>query len=245
MANDTATFPDAPLALPPAQLEALQAAYCTPPRAYHGWSHVQEVLRHYADVEAGPGWTHPGEAWLAVLYHDAVHEARRRDNEARSARLATEHIGRWLPDAGLDAGRVARLIELTARHGQHAPGDLGNGPEADDTRHFLDCDMAILGAEEAAFDAYHRAIAEEYRGHVPGWLFRRNRQRFLRALLESPRIFLSELFHRRYDARARENLAPYDGGNVFANPNTSTTTDAVAGKPSAPNAGKAGNEDDQ
>lgn len=195
-----------PLALPPGQVDALKAAYRTPPREYHDWNHVAEVLCHHADVAAGPGWARPVETWLAVLYHDAIYEAGRRDNEARSARLAVAEIGRWLPDARVDAGRTADLIELTARHGQHRPEDFGSGPDADDVRHFLDCDMAILGAAPAAFDAYDRAIAAEYRGHVPGWLFRRNRRRFLKSLLEQPRIFLSELFHQRYDAAARANL---------------------------------------
>ena len=197
---------DGPLALPAGQLDALHSAYRSPPRAYHDWTHVREVLGHYDDVAAGPGWARPVEAWLAVLYHDAIYVAARRDNEACSARLAHEHIEHWLPDAGIDAGRVRELIELTARHGQHAPSDFGTGPDADDTRHFLDCDMAILGAEPSRFDAYDRAIAEEYEGHVPGWLFRRNRRRFLRALLDSPRIYLSEFFHQRLDARARGNL---------------------------------------
>lgn len=195
-----------PLQLPAAQVDALRVAYDTPPREYHDWHHVAEVLRHHADVTAGPGWSRPVETWLAVLYHDAIYDAGRRDNEARSARMAVDGIGRWLPDAGVDARRVAELIELTARHGQHSPGDFGIGPDADDTRHFLDCDMAILGAGPEAFDAYDRAIAAEYRGHVPGWLFRRNRRRFLKALLERPRIFLSDLFHERYDAAARANL---------------------------------------
>ncbi|WRL52613.1 hypothetical protein U3649_13250 [Luteimonas sp. R10] len=192
--------------MPQPQREALLTAYESPPRAYHDFAHVGEVLRHYTDVAAGPGWMQPVETWLAVLYHDAVYEAGRRDNEARSARMAVEAIARWLPEAGVDAARVAALIELTARHGQHGPGDFGSGPEADDTRHFLDCDMAILGAEPAAFDAYHRGIAAEYRGRVPGWLFRLNRRRFLKALLAKPRIFLSDFFHARYDARARDNL---------------------------------------
>ena len=183
MTSGDASVLDGPVGLPAAQVEALREAYRTPPRAYHDWSHVQEVLRHYADVAAGPGWARAAEVWLAVLYHDAVYEAGRRDNEARSARLAVEQVGQWLAGEDVDAGRVAALIELTARHGQHAPGDFGNGPDADDTRHFLDCDMAILGAEAEAFDAYDRAIAEEYRGHVPGWLFRRNRRRFLQSLL--------------------------------------------------------------
>jgi predicted metal-dependent HD superfamily phosphohydrolase len=195
-----------PLALPEAQLAELASAYATPPRAYHNFDHVREVLRHHADVAAGPGWTQPEETRLAVLYHDAVYEAGRSDNETRSAEVAVAAIARWLPGASIDAARVAELIELTARHGKFAPGDFGDGDRAADTRHFLDCDMAILGAEPEVFDAYDRGIAAEYRGKVPAWLFRLNRRRFLKSLLAKPRIYLSPLFHERYDARARANL---------------------------------------
>ena len=194
------------IALPPQQVEEIEAAYATTPRAYHDFGHVREVLRHYDAVAAGPGWVQPDEVRLAVLYHDAIYEPGRRDNERRSAQLAVAAIARWLPGSGIDAARVAELIELTARHGGFAPQDFGKTAVADDTRHFLDCDMAILGAAPAAFDAYDRAIAAEYRGHVPDWLFRVNRKRFLKALLARPRIYLSECFHERYDAQARANL---------------------------------------
>lgn len=198
-------FGELPLALPDGQLAALEAAYAEPPRAYHHAGHVAEVLRHYRDVAAGPGWSRPREVALAVLYHDAVYVPGRSDNEARSAGLAVADIARWLPDAGLDAALVARLIELTARHGGFVPEDFTGGG-ADDTRHFLDCDMAILGAAPDVFDAYDAGIAEEYRGVVPGWIFRRRRRRFLAALLERERIFLSGYFHLRLEARARANL---------------------------------------
>ena len=190
-----------PLALSPAQWAELQAAYASPPRAYHHWGHVEAVMQHYAEVAAGPGWTQPREVALALLFHDAVYEAGRRDNETRSAELARATIARWWPDAGIDAGRVAELIELTARHGQLAPADVD--PEA---ALMLDCDMAILAAPAEVFEAYDQAIAEEYRGHVPGFLFRINRRRFLLDLLARPRIFLSEHFHRQLDAAARANL---------------------------------------
>jgi len=196
----------APMMLPAEQQAALERLYATPPRAYHNFSHVQEVLRHYAAVAQGPGWTQPGEVYLAVLYHDAIYQAGRRDNEARSAELAIEHIERWLPDAGVDTARVARLIEFTARHGQLTAAEFEQDAAADDIKHFLDCDMAILGSEPAMFDAYDRGIAAEYRGHVPGWLFKINRRRFLKTLLASERIFLSDFFHARYDAQARVNL---------------------------------------
>ncbi len=190
-----------PLDLPQEQLDALQAAYAAPPRAYHNFQHVQEVLRHYHEVAAGPGWRQPAEVGLAVLYHDAIYEAGRRDNESRSAQLAVAHVERWWPTSGIDASRVVELIELTARHGSLQPTDVD-----DEAALFLDCDMAILGAEPALFDAYDRGITAEYRGHVPAWLFKLNRRRFLKALLARPRIYLSDFFHQRYDVQARRNL---------------------------------------
>ncbi len=192
--------------LPADQLAEIEAAHAQPPRAYHNFGHVQALLQHHRDVAAGPGWRQPREVALAMLYHDAVYEAGRGDNEARSAVMARAAIARWLPDAGVDAERVAALIELTARHGRL------RGDELDaDAALFLDADMAILGAPAAVFDAYDRGIAEEYRGKVPGLLFRLNRRRFLKGVLAQPRIFFSDFFHERYDAQARTNLRRVTG----------------------------------
>ena len=190
-----------PLPLPHEQLQALQAAYAIPSRAYHNFDHVEEVLRHYQAVADGPGWQQPEEVRLAVLYHDAIYEPGRKDNESRSAELAIEHIGRWLPGRGIDAARVAELINLTARHGALQPDDVDR-----DAALFLDCDMAILAMDAATFAAYDRGIAAEYRGKVPAWLFKLNRRRFLKGLLSKERIFLSDWFHQRLDAQARINL---------------------------------------
>ena len=199
MDSATEAAPAGPLDLPAAQWTALREAHATPPRAYHSIAHVHAVLRHYASVADGPGWRQPAEVFAAVLYHDAVYEPGRRDNEARSADLARAHLARWQP--ALDAGRVARLIELTASHGSLAPADV----DADEAL-FLDCDMAILGADPDAFAAYDRAIAAEYRGVVPAWTYRLNRRRFLKSLLARERIYLSDFFHARLDAQARKNL---------------------------------------
>ena len=195
-----APFDLLPFALPPAQQAAVETAYASPPRAYHSLAHVGEVLKHFVDVEHGPGWTQPREIAAAILYHDAIYIAGAKDNEARSADLAREHLARWERPA--DADRVVELILLTARHGGLSRDDV---PDCD-TRLFLDCDMAILGAPPAVFDAYDRGITSEYRGAVPGWLFAINRKRFLKGLLGRERIFLSDFFHDRLDAQARSNL---------------------------------------
>lgn len=184
----------------------LEATYAIPPRAYHNYSHVQAVLQHCQAVADGPGWQQPREVQLAALYHDAIYQAGRSDNEARSAELARVAITRWLPDAGIDVARVVQLIELTARHGAVRADQVDA-----EAALFLDCDMAILGAPAAVFDAYDRAIAEEYAGHVPGFLFRLNRRRFLKQLLLTPRIFLSGFFHAQLDPAARANLRRHVG----------------------------------
>jgi len=202
----TTELPALPFALPPGQLDALRTACATPPRAYHDFAHVREVLHHYGEIAAGPGWIQPREVALAVLYHDAVYRAGQGDNEARSAQLAVDEIQRWLPEAGIDAARVAWLIGLTARHGRHAPADFDADPAPEDVRNFLDCDMAILGAGPERFDAYDEAIAVEYRSVMPAWLFRFNRRRFLESLLARERIYLGEFFHARLERKARRNL---------------------------------------
>ena len=186
--------------LPAAFLERIERAYAQPPRAYHNWSHIQAFLRELERVAAGPAWRQPFEVTLAALFHDAVYDAGRKDNEAKSAELALESITRELPDRAIDAERVRQLIMLTARHGSNtAAVDL-------DAQHFLDADMAILGATPAEFDAYDRGIAEEYAPHVNTLLYRFGRRRFLSRLLDSKRIFLSDFFHDRLDAPARANL---------------------------------------
>jgi len=187
--------------LPAGQLAELHAAYAHPPRAYHSWAHALAVLQHCQTVAEGPGWRQPREVQLAALYHDAIYEAGRSDNEARSAALARTAIARWLPGEAIDVARVVELIELTARHGSLGPQDVDA-----EAALFLDCDMAILGAPAAVFDAYDAGIAQEYAGHVPGIVFRFNRRRFLKQVLAQPRIFLSGFFHARLDAAARANL---------------------------------------
>ncbi|MBK8284947.1 MAG: hypothetical protein IPK97_08655 [Ahniella sp.] len=189
------------MVVPATLVQTVVSAYGQSPRAYHGADHIVEVLAQWRSVAAGPGWQQPRETWLALLFHDAVYEAGRRDNEAMSAALARHELEAHLEKLGIDIERVCTLIELTARHGRLGLADVDS-----DAALMLDCDMAILGASEERFDAYDAAIAEEYRDVLPAWMFRFNRRRFLKHLLGLDRIFLSDFFHERLDAPARANL---------------------------------------
>lgn len=182
----------APLVLPEGVVRDLAARYAEPHRAYHTAAHVAEVLRWYDAIADDLGW-HDGVAvYLAVVFHDAVYDPTRRDNEERSALLARDLVA--APD------RTLALIRLTAQHGALDAAALDA-----DAQLFLDSDTAILGAEPAAFDAYDAAIRREY-AHVPDDAYRAGRGAFLRALHDRPRIFLSDYFHARLDLAARDNL---------------------------------------
>lgn len=186
-------------------LEALRGHYGRPPRAYHHFGHVLEVLERFGEVAAGPGWAAPAEAYLAVLYHDAIYVPGRKDNEAESARLAVAHIGRWLSAVAIDRAQVARLIELTALHGSVRPGTVS----ADEAL-LLDSDMAILGAPPERYAQYEAEIAQEY-ADMDERAYATGRAAFLNRLLGPEPIFLSEYFRQRLEAQARENLASAAG----------------------------------
>lgn len=183
----------APLVLPPDVVAQLTAAYAEPQRAYHTAVHIGEVLGWFDVVHEEVGWHEPVDVYLAVVFHDAVYDPTRHDNEARSAELARQLVAA--------SDRTVHLIELTARHGRLSRDDVDH-----DAAHFLDSDTAILGAAPAAFDAYDAGVAFEYQ-HVPRDAYRAGRRAFLETMLARERIFFTDFFHARLDAPARANLA--------------------------------------
>jgi predicted metal-dependent HD superfamily phosphohydrolase len=180
----------------------LESRYEEPPRHYHTFDHVRAVLRQYEAVQTDIGWDHPTEVWLAVLCHDAIYEVGKKDNETRSAEFARELIERWLSDIEVDTEYVSELIELTARHGRLQARELS--PEQ---ALFVDCDMAILGADPEQFAAFERGVEAEYTQLLSKSDYAAGRREFLQRVLDSDRIYLSDYFHSRLDGKARENIA--------------------------------------
>lgn len=187
----------------PGLLAELGRRYAEPHRAYHDQRHIEALAGLYREVEAGPGWRAPVEVELAILFHDAIYEPGRPDNEARSAALARERLaGRDLhSDGEVDIERVTAMILATKAH------DRLDDPHDHDLAHFLDADMAILGAEPERYAAYLDELRREY-ASVPEPLFRRGRRAFVEAQLARPALFHTPYFAARYEARARANLEP-------------------------------------
>jgi predicted metal-dependent HD superfamily phosphohydrolase len=189
-----------PFAVSPALAGELAGLYATPPRTYHHLGHVLEVLGWFEWAQARAPWQRPGEVCAAVLFHDAVYVAGARDNEQRSAAQARRVVEGHDELRGLDAARVVELIELTARHGRLALGDVD-----EEAARFLDCDLAIVAAPRDRYRRYRDEIAEEYRA-IPAEAYRAGRRAFVQGLLARPQIFLSDSFAAELEAAARDNL---------------------------------------
>ena len=102
------------------------------------------------------------------------------------------------------ADLVARLVEATAGH--RLVGDLATTPGA---ACFLDADLAILGAEPAAYDRYVEAVRIEY-AHLDDGAFATGRLAVLSDLAARPHLYLSGRGRARFEAAARANLASRD-----------------------------------
>jgi predicted metal-dependent HD superfamily phosphohydrolase len=171
----------------------LSARYAEPQRAYHTLRHVAHCLDEFRAVRSLA--QDPVAVEMALWYHDAVYDPRAKDNEERSAALAA----RVAAAMGLPAARTLRVADLI-RVSTHA----GLAPDPD-AQLFADIDLAILGQPPEDFDEYERQVRVEY-AWVPDPLFRAGRAKILRAFLERPSIYGSDVFRRKYEESARRNL---------------------------------------
>ena len=177
-------------------------------RAYHNFWHIEETLGHFFEVDLLGLWEKPVEVAFAILFHDIEYTAGAKNNEKLSAATAKEWIPKFYPDLPVDLEMVGGLIEETANHGKLHPSYLTT-----DAQLFFDCDMAILGSEPERFKEYNREIAEEYSA-VPVDLYTAGRAKFFQHLLDSERIFLSDYFYSKLEARARSNITLALNGEI-------------------------------
>jgi predicted metal-dependent HD superfamily phosphohydrolase len=182
----------------PRIIEGLKARYGEAGRHYHDWSHIEALLRHF-DAASDP--VHDKVAVLhAILFHDVIYDAKAPDNEQRSADLM---MAQELPITDASKELARDMIIATAKH--ELPDTLA-GTDRSDTAHFLDMDLAILGAPEHYFARYEAQVRGEY-AHVPDAGF-----------LAREQLYFSEWGYSQFEDRARSNLkrsiAALEGGSA-------------------------------
>lgn len=176
------------------QVSRLRDCMATPPHTYHTEAHIRAVLSCvWAWTKEAPS----APLVAAALYHDAVYDATRTDNEARSADFCRAELARMETTADvIDA--ATRLIYATAHH-VPAPDD------ADETL-LLDADLHISGESPEAYAAYVKGVRAEY-AHVPPGAWQTGRGRVLESFLARPRIYHGDWASvREREAAARRNL---------------------------------------
>ncbi|MEN9644914.1 MAG: hypothetical protein RL238_1583 [Actinomycetota bacterium] len=181
----------------PTPLDHLLARLREPHRRYHTATHVMWVLRHVGHLAASGAadGVDLAAVRLAALWHDAVYDATRTDNEAVSARLAHD-VAIGLGWAVERADDVHRLVMATA----------GHSPATADEAVLVDADLAILGAEPKDYAAYVQGVRVEY-AHVADADWRAGRAAVLRRFLDMPVLFSTEVMRRERESRARANMA--------------------------------------
>lgn len=179
------------------ELQSLLTAYAGPDRHYHDQRHIAALLKQSRDHR--PALADAVAVDLAIIYHDAVYEPSRSDNETQSAELARRSLaGLAMPEDVI--AKVARYIEAT-KH-----GEATTPPGADsDLDLLLDLDLSILAAAPADYDAYAAAIRREY-AIYPDIQYRRGRADVLGRMLATPALYRTPSLAAAWESRARENL---------------------------------------
>lgn len=167
--------------------------YSEPHRKYHTTRHLDECFSKLHEVQTGA--IHRQEIVLALWFHDAVYDLRRKDNEEKSAESARSAAFRS-GVANAAAERVHALIMAT-RHNAT--------PDDPDAKWLVDIDLSILGAGAERFDEYERQVREEC-AWVPEFLYRSERRKILKSFIARPRTFNTEHFFRTHEAHARANI---------------------------------------
>lgn len=172
----------------------LVAAYSSPGRVYHTLEHVQdmlqwiEILRDEANRLA--------VVQLSTWFHDSIYDPRANDNEEHSAAYAQNMLSRLgLPPETIQT--VAQMILCTKTH-QAAKDDV-------DCQLLLDADLAILGAPIARYEAYARAIRQEY-SWVTEASYRASRVQVLQTFLRRTRIYWTKTMFVAQEEQARDNM---------------------------------------
>lgn len=162
-------------------------------RFYHTGGHIEECL---ARMDAAAGVLGRSEAVeLAIWFHDVIYVAGDAENEAKSAEWFVERAEGWLGEALV--AEVAGYINCTTHR---------EVPSAAGARFVVDVDLSGMGQAAEFFHRDGENIRKEF-AHLSDAEFAKGNGGFLRGLVARERIFATEYFYEKCEARARANIA--------------------------------------
>lgn len=168
--------------------------YSEPKRHYHIVDHLEAIITDLKEVKDKI------EDWdtmlFAVFYHDIVYKASSNTNEADSAKLAKVRLA----EIGYPAEKISKCANMILATKLH---ELS---EDSDTNYLTDADLAALGKNSYDFQKYGEQIREEY-SIYPEFIYNPGRKKVLQHFLQMDTIYKTEYFSKKYEKKARENVA--------------------------------------
>lgn len=171
----------------------LKDAYSAKTRTYHNLEHLEYMMslavkyqNQLADFDT---------LLFSVFYHDVVYDAKRQDNELKSAEWASGVLSSINYPKEKIASCYAQIM-ATKGHETHKDAD---------TNWLVDFDLAILGGSEDEYLAYTQKVRQEYNMY-PDLMYRIGRKKVLNHFLAMPYIFKTSTFREHREAQARTNL---------------------------------------
>lgn len=167
--------------------------YNEPHRHYHTLSHITACLGQLDSIRYH--LESPMIVELALWFHDIIYNPKRTDNEKQSAVYAADKLSNSILEVD-NINRICRLIEIT----KHP-----STPETVDEKYIVDIDLGILGAPTDVYLQYTAQIRKEY-AHVPNFLYKLARKKFLKKLLKEDSIYNVDYFLDQLELNARSNI---------------------------------------
>ena len=162
-----------------ATFELLLSLHNDPARRVHTAQHLLDCFAKLKHWHRETQSFH--QVAMAIWFHDALFDPQRHDNEARSARLASERL--LASKVAPDTAQGIRELIISTR-----PGEQLQTCEA---RLLHDIDRAVLGTSEELYNRYERNLRYE-NSHVGDFIYRRKRIEQLQALLTKTQLYLTE-----------------------------------------------------
>ena len=174
-------------------------SYAEPHRLYHALRHIGYCLDRYEEYKASVQISKHGafpETELALWLHDLRYDFHRNDNEHESSLWA----GVLLKSLLLDDVVCTQVSHLICQTKHDRPSHLEQ-----EGKIVLDVDLAHFAKPFEEFAVDTQRIRLEY-DWVPKAEFCKKRAEILQGFLDRPRIYQTDYFYEKYEAKARENL---------------------------------------
>lgn len=172
--------------------ENLDEYYSEKHRTYHNKTHLTELFKYFDTYKSN--FEAPKLLAFSIFYHDVIYNIWNKDNEEKSAAYAVKALTK-IELSVSDLNKIHQQIIATKTHKAND----------NDTKWFVDFDLAILGKSSEVYNNYAQLIRKEYK-LVPNFMYKKGRKKVLQHFIDKPFIYATKEFRDLYEQQAKENL---------------------------------------